>query len=154
MVLSVNKKKLCYIFLGDFKYQRASKLHYQMGGFCLLVELHREGSVPAACAGGLFFNKHPHPHLFSPHIKKTLNFAELFFVFVLLFASEEKVIVSSMQDFVQFTSNRMTFTPAPTPAEATRNNHSFKGRLHMTVHLLFSKFSNWAPPPQCFSSTS
>ena len=25
-----------------------------MGGFCLLVELHREGSVPAACAAGLF----------------------------------------------------------------------------------------------------
>ena len=25
------------------------------GGFCLLVELHREGSVPAACAAGLFF---------------------------------------------------------------------------------------------------
>ena len=25
-----------------------------MGGFCLLVELHREGSVPAACAVGLF----------------------------------------------------------------------------------------------------
>ena len=27
-----------------------------MGGFCLLVELHREGSVPAACAAGLFYS--------------------------------------------------------------------------------------------------
>ena len=26
-----------------------------MGGFCLLVELHQEGSAPAACAAGLFF---------------------------------------------------------------------------------------------------
>ena len=26
-----------------------------MGGFCLLVELHREGSAPEACAAGLFF---------------------------------------------------------------------------------------------------
>ena len=25
-----------------------------MGGFCLLVELHREGSAPAASAAGLF----------------------------------------------------------------------------------------------------
>ena len=25
-----------------------------MGVFCLLVELHREGSAPAACAAGLF----------------------------------------------------------------------------------------------------
>ena len=25
-----------------------------MGGFFLLVELHREGSAPAACAAGLF----------------------------------------------------------------------------------------------------
>ena len=25
-----------------------------MGRFCLLVELHREGSAPAACAAGLF----------------------------------------------------------------------------------------------------
>ena len=25
-----------------------------MGGFCPLVELHREGSAPAACAAGLF----------------------------------------------------------------------------------------------------
>ena len=25
-----------------------------MGGFCLLVELHQEGSAPAACAAGLF----------------------------------------------------------------------------------------------------
>ena len=24
------------------------------GGFCLLVELHRKGSLPAACAEGLF----------------------------------------------------------------------------------------------------
>ena len=28
-----------------------------MGGFCLLVELHRKGSAPAACAAGLFINK-------------------------------------------------------------------------------------------------
>ena len=27
-----------------------------MGGFCLLVELHQEGSVPAACAAGLFLS--------------------------------------------------------------------------------------------------
>ena len=27
------------------------------GGFCLLVELHLEGSAPAACAAGLFQNK-------------------------------------------------------------------------------------------------
>ena len=27
-----------------------------MGGICLLVELHREGSAPAACAAGLFFS--------------------------------------------------------------------------------------------------
>ena len=26
------------------------------GGFCPLVELHREGSAPAACAAGLFVN--------------------------------------------------------------------------------------------------
>ena len=26
-----------------------------MGGFCPLVELHREGSAPAACAAGLFY---------------------------------------------------------------------------------------------------
>ena len=26
-----------------------------MGGLCLLVKLHREGSAPAACAAGLFF---------------------------------------------------------------------------------------------------
>ena len=25
-----------------------------MGGFCLLLELHREGSAPAACVAGLF----------------------------------------------------------------------------------------------------
>ena len=25
-----------------------------MGGFCLLVDMHREGSAPAACAAGLF----------------------------------------------------------------------------------------------------
>ena len=25
-----------------------------MGGFCLLMELHRKGSAPAACAAGLF----------------------------------------------------------------------------------------------------
>ena len=28
-----------------------------MGDFCLLVELHREGSAPAACEAGLFQNK-------------------------------------------------------------------------------------------------
>ena len=28
-----------------------------MGGFCLLVELHREGSAPAACAAGLLHNQ-------------------------------------------------------------------------------------------------
>ena len=28
-----------------------------MGGFCLLVELHREGSAPAACAAGLFIHR-------------------------------------------------------------------------------------------------
>ena len=28
-----------------------------MGGFCLLVELRREGSAPAACAAGLFYLK-------------------------------------------------------------------------------------------------
>ena len=30
-----------------------------MGGFCPLVELHREGSAPAACAAGLFWRYHP-----------------------------------------------------------------------------------------------
>ena len=28
---------------------------FQNGEFCPLVELHREGSAPAACAAGLFF---------------------------------------------------------------------------------------------------
>ena len=28
-----------------------------MGGFCLLVKLHREGSAPAACAADLFLDK-------------------------------------------------------------------------------------------------
>ena len=28
------------------------------GRFCLLVELHREGSAPAACAAGLFLKGH------------------------------------------------------------------------------------------------
>ena len=28
----------------------------QNGGFCPLIELHREGSAPAACAAGLFVN--------------------------------------------------------------------------------------------------
>ena len=27
-----------------------------MGGFCLLVELHQEGSAPAACAADLFLD--------------------------------------------------------------------------------------------------
>ena len=27
------------------------------GGFCPLVELHREGSAPAACTAGLFFQQ-------------------------------------------------------------------------------------------------
>ena len=31
-----------------------------MGGFCLLVELHREGSAPAACAAGLFLKEDGH----------------------------------------------------------------------------------------------
>ena len=30
-----------------------------MGGFCLLVELYREGSAPGACAAGLFISKWP-----------------------------------------------------------------------------------------------
>ena len=32
---------------------------YWRGGFGLLVELHREGSAPAACAAGLFLEKRP-----------------------------------------------------------------------------------------------
>ena len=55
--------KINYV-LGDFKSQRASiSLHWfksyghvgEQGGFHLVVELHREGSVPVACAG-LFSN--------------------------------------------------------------------------------------------------
>ena len=29
--------------------------------FCLMVELHREGSAPAACAAGLFINRKNYP---------------------------------------------------------------------------------------------
>ena len=32
-------------------------LHQKKGGMCLLVELHREGSAPAACAAGLFYTR-------------------------------------------------------------------------------------------------
>ena len=39
----------------------------QRGRFCLLVELHREGSAFAACAAGLFFN-----HVKGPAIKKCM----------------------------------------------------------------------------------
>ena len=51
------------IFLGDSKSRRALKLHNlfkrygnfaEWSRFCPLVELHREGSAPAACAAGLF----------------------------------------------------------------------------------------------------
>ena len=38
-----------------------------MGGFCLLVELHRQRSAPAACTAGL-------PYL---HIFKTFNFSNI-----------------------------------------------------------------------------
>ena len=31
-----------------------SKVKAILRGFCLLVELYREGSAPAACAGGVF----------------------------------------------------------------------------------------------------
>ena len=31
-----------------------------MGGFCLLVVLHQEGSAPAACAAGYFFCENVH----------------------------------------------------------------------------------------------
>ena len=50
------------------KSRRASKLHYwfksygnfdEWSGFCPLVELHREGSAPAACAAGLFLPFEP-----------------------------------------------------------------------------------------------
>ena len=49
--------------LGHSKSRRTSKLHYwfssygdfaEVGGVCLLEELHWEGSAPAACAAGLF----------------------------------------------------------------------------------------------------
>ena len=36
------------------------------GGFCPLVDLHREGSAPAACAAGLFFLKFFTFACFSP----------------------------------------------------------------------------------------
>ena len=52
-------------FLGDSKSLRASKLFHwftnyghvgKQGGFHLVVELHREGSAPVACAAGLILN--------------------------------------------------------------------------------------------------
>ena len=33
--------------------------HFTEGGFCLLVELHREGFAPAPCAAGLFLIEYP-----------------------------------------------------------------------------------------------
>ena len=44
-----------------------------MGGFGPLVELHREGSAPAACAAGLFINSFINLFILSKSIFKTLS---------------------------------------------------------------------------------
>ena len=54
-----------------------------MGGFCLLVELHREGSAPAACAAGLFFKKVCFTGVINP--KQTSNYESSFLFKTILF---------------------------------------------------------------------
>ena len=49
-----------------------------MGGFCLLVELHREGSAPAACAAGLFQNEPIYQKPFFSEIKSAWTAARTF----------------------------------------------------------------------------
>ena len=73
-----------------------------MGGFCLLVELHREGSAPAACAAGLFFRMFSsnqtifllHIHFFSlslyKYIVETLQMFCLIFLYSLFSSSPTK----------------------------------------------------------------
>jgi hypothetical protein len=63
MVFSVKKIDYVTIFKeilnpeGHLNHITSSKVTaiFLNGGFCPLVELHREGCAPAACAAGLFF---------------------------------------------------------------------------------------------------
>ena len=41
-------------FSSNYLEESKSRRFWRTGGFYLLVELHREGSAPAACAAGLF----------------------------------------------------------------------------------------------------
>ena len=77
---------LKFLILKDIKIESIDQKFQQffwMGGFCLLVELHLEGSAPTACKAGLFWTMSKYELIFSrDRFPRLLYIQRYFFLFL------------------------------------------------------------------------
>ena len=77
-----------------------------MGGFCLLVELHREGSAPAACAAVLFFST----NMVFCKIMPKLGYKNVFTLYFLLKVRLEKECSMTIKFILELEVCHISFT--------------------------------------------